>query len=147
MISDPRYGWCKFKLKEFEGNPSYLTNVPLDLLEAFVNYWTNSACSSIFFDEEGTEFTLVINPNSIFIIEEKEEPKLIYIDDYIQNLTLELIDDIEKDINGWTNFITNDEEEDINEQRNALMSNLITLKSIVKDKNIKYIKLNYEEER
>ena len=34
----------------------------------------------VWFDEEGSEFTLVMNPCSIFIIEEKEESVLHDID-------------------------------------------------------------------
>lgn len=34
----------------------------------------------VWFDEEGSEFTLVMNPYSIFIIEEREEPVLHDID-------------------------------------------------------------------
>jgi hypothetical protein len=40
MISNPKYGWCDFKIEdnnsnEFFGTPSYITNVPVDLLQAF----------------------------------------------------------------------------------------------------------------
>lgn len=140
MISNPKCGWCKFKLNDFVGNASYLTNVPLELLEAFVNFWNNSSALAVHFDEEGTEFTLVINPNSIFIIVERDEkPELIYIENYVENLTLELIKDIEADFDGWVNFITSDDEEDTAEQRQALIVNLIELKEIVKRKRIRYI--------
>ena len=38
MISNPHAGWCDFKLGDFEGSPSYLTDVPVDLLNAFIEY-------------------------------------------------------------------------------------------------------------
>ncbi len=145
MISNPKCGWCKFELNNFVGNPSYLTNVPLDLLEAFVNFWNNSAAIAVNFDEEGTEFTLVINSNSIFIIEERdEEPNLIYIENYVENLTLELIKDIESDYEGWVNFITSDDEEDTSEQRQAILYNLVELKEIVDKKRIRYIEPKFK---
>ena len=36
MISDSKYGWCNFKLGDFEGHPSYLTDVPVDILDALL---------------------------------------------------------------------------------------------------------------
>ena len=75
MISNPKYGWCNFDLKVFHGTPSYLTDVPVDLLNAFIQYHTTGT-GIAWFDEEGTEFTLVITPYSLFIIEEKNEPVL-----------------------------------------------------------------------
>lgn len=59
------------------------------------------------FDEEGTEFTLVLTPYSLFIIEEKDKEVLhnfSYIN--IVDLEKELINDIEKDIDSWSDFIT-----------------------------------------
>jgi len=32
VISNPKSGWCDFYLGDFEGHPSYLTDVPVDLL-------------------------------------------------------------------------------------------------------------------
>ena len=54
MISDPKHGWCNFKLRTFEGTPSYLTDVPVDLLEAF--YF--GSISDITVDSDDEESTL-----------------------------------------------------------------------------------------
>lgn len=75
MISNPKHGWCNFELRTFEGIPSYLTDVPVDLLEAFIDLHTKGT-GIAWFDEEGTEFTLVLTPYSLFIIEEKDRPVL-----------------------------------------------------------------------
>ena len=45
MISNPKHGWCNFMLSDekdnlFVGTPSYVTNVPVDLLQAFLDYKT-----------------------------------------------------------------------------------------------------------
>ena len=45
----------------------YLTDVPVDLLNAFIQYHETGA-GAVWFDEEGTEFTLVITPYALFII-------------------------------------------------------------------------------
>lgn len=77
MISNPKHGWCDFKIENdnnnvFFGTPSYMTNVPVDLLQAFLDYKTNGQ-GMVWFDKERTEFTLVLNPYSMFIIDENED--------------------------------------------------------------------------
>lgn len=100
MISNPKHGWCNFELGDFKGTPSYLTDVPVDLLNAFIDLHTKGS-GVAWFDEEGTEFTLVLTPYSMFIIEEKEEPVLHDFSEMnIKDLEKELIEDIEKGLNG-----------------------------------------------
>ena len=60
MISNPKHGWCDFMLSDekdnlFVGTPSYVTNVPVDLLQAFLDYKTKGQ-GIAWFNEEGTEF-------------------------------------------------------------------------------------------
>lgn len=120
MISNPKHGWCDFKIEDdddnmFFGTPSYVTNVPVDLLQAFLDYKTKDqgmAC----FDEEGTEFTLVLNPHSMFIISENEKcnARLYKFNKInINNLIKELIQDIKNDLIEWSMFYYDcvDEEE------------------------------------
>ena len=71
MISNPKYGWCDFELGDFHGHPSYLTDVPVDLLGAFISYFENGT-GTAFFDEEESEFTLILKHHAILIMEEKE---------------------------------------------------------------------------
>lgn len=105
MITNPKHGWCNFKVRTFEGTPSYLTDVPVDLLTAFIDYHTKG-CGVAWFDEEGTEFTLVLTPYSLFIIEEKDKSVLYDFSEMkIENLEKELIEDIEKDLGGGLNLL------------------------------------------
>ena len=131
MISSPKYGWCNFDLGDFHGRPSYLTDVPFDLLQAFIDLHTKgSGC--VWFDEEGTEFTLVLNPYSIFVIEEKDEP--ILHDCFkikIGDIEKEFINDIESDLNGWAEFITDDDREEIMVHRNEIRNMVIKLKEFL----------------
>ena len=46
MISNPKHGWCDFKIEDdnnnvFFGIPSYITNVPVNLLQSFLEYKIN----------------------------------------------------------------------------------------------------------
>lgn len=101
MINNPKNGWCDFDLSYFHGTPSYLTNVPIDLLSAFKDY-LYSGTGIYWFDEEGTEFTLVMTPYSLFIIEEKDKPVLHDFSDMdIKKLALEAATDVESDIDKW----------------------------------------------
>lgn len=131
MISNPKYGWCDFDLKTFHGTPSYLTDVPVDLLNAFIQYHTTGT-GIAWFDEEGTEFTLVITPYSLFVIEEKNKPILHDFSEInIDNLEKELIEDIEKDLIGWSEFITSDNREEVIIHRDEIRNKIAMLKKII----------------
>lgn len=129
MITNPKDGWCNFKLRNFEGTPSYLTDVPIDLITAFIDYHTKG-CGIAWFDEEGTEFSLVITPYSLFIIEEKDKPILHDFSEKIENVEKELIEDIEKDLEGWSNFIADDDLNEITIHRDEIRQKLAILKSM-----------------
>lgn len=130
MISNPKYGWCDFDLKSFHGSPSYLTDVPVDLLNTFIQYHSTGT-GVVWFDEEGTEFTLVITPYSLFIIEEKDEPVLHDFSEInIDNLEKELIEDIEKDLTGWSEFITDDDREEVIVHRDEIRNKIAMLKDL-----------------
>lgn len=112
MISNPKHGWCEFKIEDnnnnvFFGTPSYVTNVPVDLLQALLDYKTKGQ-GIAWFDEEGTEFLLILSPyDSIYVIAENGfcEGKLYSFSELnIDSLIKELIQDIESDLVGWSMF-------------------------------------------
>lgn len=142
MISNPKHGWCDFKIEDdnnnvFFGTPSYMTNVPVDLLQAFLDYKTNGQ-GMAWFDEEGTEFTLVLNPYCMFIIDENEDYEGCKSSLYdfselnIDNLIKELIQDIESDLYGWSMFYCSCvEEEEIKANREHIRNLICQLKEYV----------------
>lgn len=130
MISNPKHGWSNFDLRVFHDTPSYLTDVPVDLLNAFIQYHTTGT-GVAWFDEEGTEFTLVITPYSLFVIEEKDKPVLHDFSEMkINNLEKELIEDIEKDLIGWSEFITSDDREEVIMHRDEIRNKIAMLKEL-----------------
>ena len=132
MISNPKHGWCNFKLRTFEGTPSYLTDVPINLLEAFIDYHVKGS-GIVWFDEDGTEFSLVITPYSLFIIEEKSEPVLHDFSEMrIENIEKELISDIESDMYGWINFTIDDNPEEVKQHETEIRQKLAILKKYVR---------------
>lgn len=109
MISNPNGGWCTFKLGTFEGHPSYLTDVPIDLLDAFLMYHHRGTGIAYFDEEGGARFTLVITPCSLFIIEEKDKSVLYDLSEMkIEDLEKELISDIESNLTAWADFMISD---------------------------------------
>ena len=131
MIKDLGVGWCEFTIGDFHGTPSYLTNVPVDLLQAFLDYKTKGQ-GIAWFDEEGTEFTLVLNPYSMYIIAENEEgvARLYDFSEVnIDNLIKELINDIESNLVGWSMFYCDcDDEEEIKVNREHIRNLICQLK-------------------
>ena len=131
MITNPKYGWCNFELGNFKGAPSCLTDVPVDLLEAFIEYHTKGM-GAAWLDEEGEEFILVITPYSLFIIEEKDKPVLHDFSELqIDKLEKELIDDIEKDLDGWSEFIISEDREEILAHRDEIIRKIDVLKEMI----------------
>lgn len=142
MISNPKHGWCDFKMEDdfnnvFFGIPSYVTNVPVDLLQAFLDYKTKDQ-GMAWFNEEGTEFTLVLNPYSMFIIEENEyyEGCKSNLYDFselsINNLIKELIQDIENDLDRWSIFYYDcDDAEEVRVNREHIRNLICQLKEYV----------------
>lgn len=109
MISNPKCGWCNFKLGAFEGAPSYLTDVPIDLLDAFIDYH-HKGMGMAWFDEEGSWFTFVVTPYSLFVIEERDKQILHDLSEIkVEDLEKELISDIEDDLDAWANFMISDD--------------------------------------
>lgn len=131
MINNPKHGWCNFKLGDFKGTPSYLTDVPVDLLIAFIDLHAKGS-GVAWFDEEGTEFTLVLTPYSLFVIEEKDKAILHDLSEInIKDLEKELIEDLEKDLNGWSEFITDNDREEILQHRNEIRQKIAMLKEMM----------------
>ena len=134
MISNPKFGWCNFNIDNFSGHPSYLTDVPVDLLDAFIDYYTRGYGVAIF-DEEGSFFTLVLTRYNwgIFLIEEKNDSVLYDFSDMdSDNLAKELISDIENDLNGWTvEFVVDDDQEEIAQYRNEIRQRIAKLKKLI----------------
>lgn len=122
MISNPKNGWCNFKLGDFEGTPSYITDVPIDLLDAFIDYYTRGY-GLAYFDEEGSEFTLLLTWYGVYIIEEKDNVKShVFYDLNISDLAKEVIADIETNLDGWCNdfMYYSFSKEDLNERLGKL---------------------------
>lgn len=136
MLSNPNAGWCNVKIGDFEGVASYLTDVPFNCLAAFIQYFernNNINSVSVYFDEEGTEFRVVFDYWSTYIIIERDEnPELKYIDNVsIKQLSKELIEDLERDFDCWVNWECYDEPEE--GRADELRLGIIKLKKLMEE--------------
>lgn len=134
MIKNPEHGWCSFKLGDFQGSPSYLTDVAADLLDAFIEYYTKGY-GVVVFDEEGSFFTLVLSRYNwgIFLIEEKDCATLhdfSYMN--VDDLAKELVNNIECDLNSWYDFLLFSDENEIEQYKSELDNKLTELKNHLK---------------
>lgn len=104
MLSTPVCGWTTVSIGDFTMRASYLTDIPGDCLNAFIHSFESDLPAAIEFDAEGWEFTLISDFYSTFIILKYDEPKLIEINIGREQLALELINDIEKNIYLWSQW-------------------------------------------
>lgn len=137
MLSKPCAGWTKVTIGDFEGRASYMTDVPMDCLIAFINALEYNIPASILFNEEGSEFTLVTSVDGTYIISEREEPKLFVINKGFLKLVRELINDIEDNLEDWVLWdydyeFHNDSEGILNERRNIIKKRVKRLKELLK---------------
>lgn len=137
MFSKPIHGWTDITIGDFTGRGSYLTDIPMDVLDAFISSLDCSIPASIYFNEEGSEFILVSHYNSTYIIVEREKTELISIDiDYLE-LIKEAIKDIEDNLEGWVyweSFYDLDEDE-VNKRRLALLDKIEKVKLLLEEWN------------
>lgn len=130
MIQNNRHGWGTFKLGNFTGRISYIEDVPVDLLQAFID-WHDKGSGCAWIDEEGTEFTFVLTPYSAYVIVERGGVELIDLSELkIEEIEKELIDDIENDLTGWSEFLPNDDVEEILFHMNQIQNRLWLLKEL-----------------
>lgn len=137
MLSKPYAGWTKVTIGDFEGRASYMTDVPMDCLIAFINALEYNIPASVFFDEEGTEFTLVTSADGTYVISEREESKLFVINKRFSKLAREFINDIEDNLEDWVLWdydyeFHNDSEGVLNERRNIMEKRVKRLKELLK---------------
>lgn len=134
MITNPKHGWCSFELGNFQGSPSYLTDVAVDLLDAFIDYYAKGYGVAVF-DEEGSFFTLVLTRYNwgIFLIEEKHCAILHDFSNMnVDDLAKELVNDIEGDLSGWYDFLLLNDEKERERYKNELDKKIAELKNHLK---------------
>ena len=161
MLGKPKHGWTNVSIGDYSDQASYLDDVPLDCLNAFINGYSSYLPITISFDAEGHEFLLVVDYYTTHIIsnrdfimalrtggEEKERFILKSYDINRDDLAKELINDIESNLEGWVHWFFADpfvdDDENSAERRKELIEHIEKLKELIRkseqraDENLKF---------
>lgn len=136
MIRSPEHGWCVVEMEEFIGNPSYIRDTPMELVECFLHYF-KAGCACVMCDEEGSEFTIVLSDGDVYVITNGAncEHTLFSMKNPALCYACELVRDLDGRCMEWVdNFYIH--EENRTEYADRLQEKVNTLKSVV-NANIK----------
>ena len=160
MFSKPEHGWTKVSFGEVElGYASYLTDVPIDTMDSFINYLAQNYFNQGFnltFDAEGYTFSVIEFDGSLFLMDSKTDdvipnikelkneylklPNYESLTNIIIYLAREIIDDITNYLQDWIDWIDFDDMTD--EERIIRKENLLSRIEIIKRLIRKHEKLS-----
>ena len=132
MFSIPKHGWVNLSIGDWSDRSSYLTDPHLDMLDAFITLYSTYNPGAVYCDAEGWEYIIVISFNDIFVIEQKDEDKLITLDVRTRDLCEEVMNDIEEHLYDWSlwSYHVDDEEQRVKDE-NKIKEKLETLKIVL----------------
>ena len=103
------YGWCEIQIGDFKSRASYLTDVPIDCLEAAIQYIDYHQPIELHFDAEGWDVYVTGYDQNTLIRHTRtnsSEMEHIVLDDVnALDLAKQIYADIAYDIEGWTDFL------------------------------------------
>jgi CO dehydrogenase/acetyl-CoA synthase epsilon subunit len=125
MLTKPKHGWVTLQIGDLEFTASYLTDVPQDFIDAFVDILKNNKTVFFHLDGESKGDLLIILGRIYFYAIECNKNKLYDLNDInIYKLMKEFIKDMEINQDEWKNW-TFEENKDYN---------LTDLKELLKDR-------------
>ena len=105
MFEKPRNGWTDILIGDFEGLGSYIQDIPMECMQAFLKGLREDAPVVLHFDEEGSEFavqitgdTTTITTESVYGPEEYTYPLSVL------TLAKEALADFEEHFTDWVEF-------------------------------------------
>jgi len=131
MFTKPEHGWTNLQLGNFSDRASYLTDIPIDCLDAFIYSLENNSPIAIYFDAEGWDYHLVSSYYESYIVVSKDKTDLFLIDGNIRDLAKELINDIEMYFDDWVNWEHPFDKNEFIERKNIINDKLTILKSLI----------------
>lgn len=117
MLDAPKLGWSKIHIGAWSDRRSYLDDVPMKLLEAFVRCFRESEPQSVRFDAEGYEYILVFDTYQTCVITSKDGNELTVLDVDYRTLVAECITDIRRDLDAWEAFMYSDANSEVLQKR------------------------------
>lgn len=153
MLSKPKHGWTTIEVFGVQlGTASYLYDVPMLTLDAFIQYFSNiqeqeKASLSITYDAEGYSFGLVTWNDTIYAIDDcgdtepfvrlsevkTKDGQYVSVKEGLQVLGAELIDDIQSNIDDWAWWNPDTEtQKEANNQKILLIEKCSILVKLIK---------------
>ena len=84
ILSEPKYGWCTFKLKSDEGvfhaGLSYLTDVMYDTLKMCLTYLQTGAAAAMYDRESEGTFLFVMSDYDVYVLDENLESGMFHFE-------------------------------------------------------------------
>lgn len=102
FLSYSSLGWSEFKLGDFSGGVSGVSNFPLDIADGLIKALNDNLPVAIGLDEEGSEFTLILDYyDRVSIIEYEEDGKLYKCNVTHKQLANMFLNDMERDFSKY----------------------------------------------
>lgn len=133
MIQNDGSGWAEIRIGNFHDVASYITPVPLDCLNAFINCFRDSLPACIQFDAEKYRYILIATWDETLICVQNNSAcdYVVRCEVNVYQLANEIIKDIEGDTYGWATFLE-EEDDDIERVNRTLKDKVNELKSYIK---------------
>lgn len=131
MFTKPEHGWTNLQLGNFSERASYLTDIPIDCLDAFIYALENNSPIAIYFDAEGWDYHLVSSYYESYIIISKDGFDLMGIEGNFKDLAKELVNDIEIYFEDWVCWEFSFSKDEFEERANIINDKLLILKSLI----------------
>lgn len=109
-LSTPSCGWSNMYIEDdhgnsFSGSISYITDAANDILDAACVFLTQGVETSVYFDEEGTEWTLIFNTSFVKVHAEREENEAYTFFITARELIYKLCKDIYEEADAWAMWL------------------------------------------
>lgn len=104
ILSHPKHGWATVNLDNFKGRVSYLNNIAFEWLKALKVAIENKTIATLYGDEEGSDFYIVLDNYYGFVIVNTDKLETIEIDYGLIDFAQELCNAIRTDLKGWARF-------------------------------------------
>lgn len=107
-FSNLNAGWATLIINSFYYEPSFITNVPMDILDAWEEYQNRGYCTLYLFDERD-EIFITITRTDAFVIKDKKYIELVPSGSELNpngfELLKGLVNDIINNIELWGNWV------------------------------------------
>lgn len=100
MLSKPHHGWLDITIGDFIGRGSYIQDIPVLFLEAFIRALAYNIPATIEIDEEDSSFTIFAHrATTITVCRAEKESRFFDID--VRTLAEELLNDLNEYHDEW----------------------------------------------